>query len=161
MEPVIRKMREADMDEVLRILAIWNMVPVPPTPEIPLSEHDALIIDNTFVAELAGRIVGVSSYRFMSADRAETLSLALEPGYKGSGIGYALQLARLQEMRSRGVRYVQTEADRPETIAWYKRKFGYTEKGNKAKKHSFSLEDVDLWVVLALDLDEYFSGPPA
>jgi N-acetylglutamate synthase-like GNAT family acetyltransferase len=158
MEPIIRKMREEDMDEVLKILAVWNMLPMIPTPEIPVSEHDVLTIGTSFVAELEGKIVGVCSYRFMSDIKAETLSLAMDPQYRGAGIGYRLQSARLQEMHSRGVRYVHTDADRPETIEWYKKKFGYTENGKKIKKHNFSLDDVDYWTVLELDLDKYFSG---
>jgi N-acetylglutamate synthase-like GNAT family acetyltransferase len=154
---VIRKMREEDMEEVLKLLAMWNMVPRRPTPEIPVTEHEDLIIDNTFVAEMQNRIIGASSYIFLSENRAETLSLVIDPQYQGSGIGHRLQLARMQEMYSRSIRYVHTEADRPETIEWYIKKFGYKKKGKLRKLHNFSLADVDYWTVLELDLDEYFS----
>jgi hypothetical protein len=63
-----------------------------------------------------------------------------------------LQSARLDEMRRRGIRRVRTEADRPETIRWYVEMFGYRIVGTNPKKHAFSLEDVDFWTVLELDL---------
>ncbi|HEY6770967.1 MAG TPA: hypothetical protein VI035_00800 [Solirubrobacterales bacterium] len=46
-------------------------------------------------------------------------------------------------MRSAGATRVITNADRPETIAWYKRHFGYREVGEVAKLHEFGLPDVD------------------
>ena len=72
--------------------------------------------------------------------------------YTGKGIGYRLQAARLEEIRRRGFSRVRTETDRPETVAWYKRRFGYREVGTNPKKHDFGLPDVDHWTVLELDL---------
>jgi hypothetical protein len=57
-------------------------------------------------------------------------------------------------MKALGIRHVRTEADRPETIAWYVRKFGYRVAGTVPKKHAFSLPDVGYWTVLTLDLDD-------
>jgi predicted N-acetyltransferase YhbS len=96
--------------------------------------------------------VGVGSYLLHSDALAETASLAVSPEVKGSGIGARLQVARLEEMLARGIRRVRTETDRPETIAWYQRKFGYRIVGSNPKKHAFSLPDVDVWTVLELDL---------
>ncbi len=55
-------------------------------------------------------------------------------------------------MRRRGVRRVRTETDRPATVRWYVRRFGYRIVGNNPKKHVFSRPDVDHWTVLNLDL---------
>ncbi len=49
---------------------------------------------------------------------------------------------------------VETETDRPETITWYLRKFGYRLAGAVPKKHAFSLAHVPYWTVLELDLGD-------
>jgi hypothetical protein len=67
-------------------------------------------------------------------------------------VGEALQQARLAELKALGVRHVRTEADRPETIAWYVKKFGYRVTGSAPKKHAFSLPEVGRWTILTLDL---------
>ena len=41
------------------------------------------------------------------------------------------------ELRSLGRKAVVTNADRPETIDWYKRKLGYREIGSLEKVHEF------------------------
>jgi hypothetical protein len=47
---------------------------------------------------------------------------------------------------------VRTETDRPDTVRWYVKRFGYRIVGTTPKKHAFSREDVDYWTVLELDL---------
>ena len=55
-------------------------------------------------------------------------------------------------MREAGATRVITNADRPETIAWYKRHFGYREVAEVPKLHEFGLPDVDRWTTLEADL---------
>ncbi|MEN8144987.1 MAG: GNAT family N-acetyltransferase [Gemmatimonadota bacterium] len=149
MAVLIRKMVPADLERALSLLAQYNMAP---TPERADAERSGLSIENSFVAEDGGSIAGVASYIMLSDERAETASLAVDPAYRGQGLGARLQVARLREMKRRGVRWVRTESDRPETLAWYVRKFGYVEIGKNPKKHEFSLPDVAEWTVLELDL---------
>jgi predicted N-acetyltransferase YhbS len=148
----IRKMVPADMQQAIDILKQWNMAPIAASKAIPNPERSGINIDNTFVAVADDHIVGVGSYLGLSDDVAETASLAVDPSYKGKGVGYRLQVARLKEMKERGFLRVRTETDRPETIQWYIRKFGYRKIGENPKKHSFSLDSVDYWTVLELDL---------
>lgn len=148
----IRKMEPQDMNTALALLDDWSMAPLSPTPEIPDPERTALNIENSFVALDDGKLVGVASYIILGADTAETASLAVAKECRGLGVGYLLQKARLEEMKRKGIRTVRTETDRPETIDWYVRKFGYRIVGANKKKHSFSLPDVDFWTVLELDL---------
>jgi 3-keto-5-aminohexanoate cleavage enzyme len=154
---VIRKMRKCDIEEAMTILSRWNMAPVAPSPEKPDPERSSIDIDNAFVALQEGNVIGIASYIVLSDTIAETASLAVDPHYRGGGIGYKLQKARLEEMRRLGIRKVRTETDRIETINWYKAKFGYREIGRNPKKHDFSLTDIDEWTVLELDLDDYFA----
>ena len=149
----IRKMKPEDMDGVMAILSKWNMAPVQASPDIPAPERDRIDIDNTFVAELQGQLVGVSSYILLDKTHAETASLAVEPDFLGCGIGSQLQETRLAELRNRGIHHVRTESDRPDVIHWYVHKFGYTITGTNPKKHSFGDPNRDHWTVLEFDLN--------
>lgn len=149
---VIRKMRAEDMASVMALLAQWNMAPIPASEVITAPEQDHLEVGNTFVAELKGRVVGVSSYLTLDENKAETASLAVDPEYLGCGIGYQLQQARLEEMRGKGIVHIRTESDRPEVIRWYVDKFAYRITGTNPKKHGFGRTDCDHWTVLELDL---------
>jgi hypothetical protein len=55
-------------------------------------------------------------------------------------------------MRDAGATSVVTNADRPETIAWYERHFGYRRVGEVAKVHEFGRPDVDRWTTLEAPL---------
>jgi predicted N-acetyltransferase YhbS len=151
---VVRKMHASDLDRVLAILAHWNMAPLRPSAEHPMPERTGIEIGNAFVAVADGMVVGVASYILHGDGLAETASLAVDPGWRGSGIGAMLQRARLAELRARGVLTVRTEADRPEVIDWYVRKFGYRIAGKARKRHPFSVEKIDEWTVLELDLKD-------
>jgi ribosomal protein S18 acetylase RimI-like enzyme len=153
----IRKMKPEDMQAVLDILSGWNMAPLAPTEDNPDPERSAVDTGNSFVAVDGSTVdgstvVGIASYIILDEERAETASLAVDPAYRGMGIGRRLQAARLREMKKRGIRRVRTESDRPETIRWYVEKFGYRVVGTKMKKHPFSLPEVDRWTVLELEL---------
>lgn len=148
----IRKIRREEIGRVVEILAHWNMAPVAPDAARPDPERTDLEPANTLVALVCGTVVGVASYLLLGGDRAETASLAVDPLWRAKGIGERLQRARLAELRALGIRHVRTESDRPETIAWYVRKFGYRVVGTVPKKHPFSLVEVGHWTVLALEL---------
>jgi ketopantoate reductase/GNAT superfamily N-acetyltransferase len=148
-EVVIRPMRADDLPAATAILEQWNMAP---TPDEPDAERSGIIVEHSFVAERGGRLVGTASYLMLAPDHAETASLAVDPECRGLGVGYKLQVARLEAMWRRGVRRVRTETDRDVTIDWYIRKFGYVRTGTNPKKHDFSLPDVHEWTVLELDL---------
>ncbi len=151
----IVKLAKKEVPEAMALLEQWNMAPRPASAEIPNPERESLIIEHTFVAKDNGKIIGVGSYLVLDNQTAETASLAVDPDYKGKGIGYALQIARLREIKKRGFRWVHSETDRPETINWYIKKFGYKKTGTNPKKHVFSLPNVDFWTVLKLDLEEF------
>ncbi len=152
----IRKMVPEDLPQAMELLDRWSMAP---TPDIANAERSGIEIDHAFGAEDDhGRLVGVSSYLILSDEVAETASLAVSTEVRGAGVGARLQVARLEEMLARGIRWVRTETDRPETISWYQRKFGYRIIGSNPKKHAFSLPDVDTWTVLELDMKQWASA---
>ena len=67
-------------------------------------------------------------------------------------IGFKLQERRMEDMLSRGIRTLTTNADLPATIAFYKKYFGYTEVGKLAKDNQFGNPDIDQWTTLQTDL---------
>lgn len=148
-EVVVRPMRPEDVPAAMAVLRGWDMAP---TTEVANPERSGIIVENAFVAEVGGTIVGTAGWFPIGEDVAETASLAVDPRYQGLGVGFRLQSARLEAMRRRGFRRVRTEADRPSTIHWYIEKFGYRIVGTNPKKHTFSLPDVDEWTVLELIL---------
>jgi predicted N-acetyltransferase YhbS len=152
MEICVRKMAPSDLGQAVHILEKWGMAPLSPSEEIPEPERSSINIENSFVAVLGNRVVGVASYIVLSDGLAETASLAVAPEIKGKGVGHLLQAARLKEMKTRGIILVRSETDRPETVKWYVENFGYRVVGTHAKKHTFSRPDIDHWTVLELDL---------
>jgi N-acetylglutamate synthase-like GNAT family acetyltransferase len=155
MSIIIRKMCDDDVDAAMAILREWNMAPVAASADIQDPERSELNVDNSFVALRDGEIVGVCSYIIHAPHLAETASLAVSAGCRGLGVGDQLQRARLLELKRLGIKTLHTETDREDTVAWYIRKFGYRKVGTNPKKHSFSLTDVDEWMILELDLDEW------
>jgi ribosomal protein S18 acetylase RimI-like enzyme len=152
MEVVLREMRPDDLDRVTAILARWHMAPVAAGPDIPMPEVRAIPIATTLVALRDGVIVGIGSYVLAGERRGDTLLLAVDPECRGAGIGVRLQTARLARMKAEGVETVVTETDRPESVDWYVRKFGYRIVGTRPKRHPFGFEGAADWTVLELDL---------
>jgi ribosomal-protein-alanine N-acetyltransferase len=111
-----------------------------------------------FVARMQGKIVGAAGYRILSATEAKTTLIAVDPGYRRYGIGSALQKKRMFALIQKGVKTLTTNADRPETIAWYKKNFGYEEIGKLKKLHEFGRPDIDEWTTLKTDLFQWKRG---
>ena len=139
----------ADREPMLSVLETANMH------HVPSSEMHDFDVGEWFVAQANGRVVGVAGYRLMEeADGpvGKTTLLAVDPAWRGSGVGRALQELRMRLMREAGARKVITNADRPETIAWYVRNFGYREVGRVRKTREFGLGGVDHWTTLEASL---------
>ncbi|HSI79886.1 MAG TPA: GNAT family N-acetyltransferase [Solirubrobacterales bacterium] len=146
----IRRARlPADREGVLRVLETANMH------RVPSPEMDGFEVGSWYVAEAEAAIVGVAGFRIVTTPEGavgKTTLLAVDPARRSSGIGRALQELRLELMRDRGATRVITNADRPETIDWYRRHFGYRIVGEVPKLHEFGLPDVDAWTTLEAEL---------
>lgn len=145
----IERATAEDREAILRVMRPWNMHRVP-SPEVPQ-------IDPTrfFVARVRGEIVAAGGYEILPDGQGKTTLLGVLPEFNHMGIGHALQDARLREMACLGAETVTTNADRPGTILWYKRVFGYREIGRLEKLHSFGDPTIDHWTTLRMDLREY------
>ncbi len=122
---------------------------------VPSPEMDDFGVGHWFVAEDERGIVGVAGFRLLNRDGdlvGKTTLLAVDPRARAHGIGRALQALRMRLMREAGASRVITNADRPETIAWYERHFGYRKIGEVRKLHEFGLPEVDRWTTLEAPL---------
>ena len=150
--------RKATSDDYLGILAVmrpWNMHHVP-SPEMP--EID---VNCFFVAVRGEKIAGAAGYAIQSDETAKTTLLGVLQAFNGCGIGKELQLARMREMHSLGVKTLVTNADRPEVIAWYQRNFGYRPIGQIRKLMSFGDPAVSHWTTLQTNLQDFFADQPS
>jgi 3-oxoadipate:acetyl-CoA acetyltransferase len=139
----------ADREAMLLVLETANMH------RVPSPEMDDFHVGRWHVAVTGDLIVGVAGFRLLETPDGpvgKTTLLAVHPESRGHGIGRALQEQRMELMRDAGAARVITNADRPDTIAWYERHFGYRRIGEVAKLHEFGLPDVDRWTTLEATL---------
>ena len=146
---VIEKASKSDYDAILKIMEPWNMH------RVPSPEMEEIDITCFFVARIGRKMVGASGYRVLSQTLGKTTLLAVLPEYGQEGIGRMLQDARLKAMFRLGIKKVITNADRPETIKWYKKHFGYYEVGTLKKVSSFGDDKITHWTTLEMDLTAY------
>src|SRR4030042_124613 len=146
---IIEKARKSDYNTILKIMEPWNMH------HVPSPEMEEIDISCFFVARIGRKIVGASGYRVLSQTLGKTTLLGVLPEYGHEGIGRMLQDARLKAMFRLGVKKVITNADRPETIKWYKKHFGYHEVGTLKKVSSFGDDKISHWTTLEMDLTAY------
>jgi len=141
-----------DRDGILRVMRPFNMH------HVPSVEMEELDLSRFFVARMRGEIVGAAGYKLLSPGHAKTTLLGVLPEFSGLGVGKDLQHKRMEVMHQAGVKTLTTNADRPDTILWYKKHYGYRQVGTLKKLCPFGLEHVDHWTTLQTDLDEYFAG---
>ena len=142
----IRFTKPKDIPSIISLMEPYNMHHIP-SPE--MGELD----DKFFlVAEVNGKIIGAAGFNFIDSNTGKTTLLAVHPGFIHMGIGKKLQAYRMEILAGFGCSRIITNADRPETIAWYKKNFGYREIGSLPKIHSFGREDIDRWTTLESSL---------
>ena len=148
----IEQAKAEDYEQIILLMSVFNMH------YIPSPEMNELDINNFFVARVSDKIVGAAGYRLLDKSKGKTTLLAVLPEFGNMGIGKALQHKRMEVMYKLGINSVETNADRPETILWYKKHFGYQEIGRLKKLCEFGLATEDKWTTLATDLSCYFSS---
>ncbi|MCX8082793.1 MAG: GNAT family N-acetyltransferase [bacterium] len=146
---IIEKATDIDRPAIMRLLKQANMHYIP-SPEMP-----SITYENYFVARLNGKVVGFCGYKVLDSTTAKTELMVVDKRYRSRGIGYKLQVCRMEDMFAKGIQRVITNTDLPETIAWYKRHFGYIEVGKVKKLHTFGAPDIDYWTTLEVDLKKW------
>jgi N-acetylglutamate synthase-like GNAT family acetyltransferase len=150
----IRPAREDDFAAMLDVLKTANMH------YVPSEEMAELAWQNCFVAERVSdhEIVGMSGWTMISGDAAKTTLMAVLPECRGHNVGHMLQTIRMVAAFYSGANRMVTNADRPETIDWYKKKFKYKQIGAIPKIHEFGRPDVHEWTTLETNLYEFMRG---
>lgn len=149
MSLVIEKARLDDRPRIFELLEQANMHHIP-SPEMP-----EVTWENYFVARLDGEVVGFCGYKILSRGEAKTELMVVDTKCRGLGVGYKLQERRMEDMLSRGIRALTTNADLPASIKFYKKHFGYREVGKLDKLHQFGDPGIDQWTTLQVDLVEW------
>lgn len=148
----IRKANADEREEILRVMEPANMH------HVPSEEMEELDLKNFFVATVDNEVVGAAGFKILPDGNGKTTLLSVLPEYRGLHIGKRLQDTRLRAMHALGARKVTTNADRPETIAWYKRFYGYYEVGTIEKIHSFGHPEINSWTTLEMDLSAWINN---
>jgi len=146
---VIRKAGKADKPRIFELLEQANMH------HIPSQEMPGLTFENYYVAMVNDKVAGFCGYKILSATTAKTELMVVDRAYRGLGIGYRLQEFRMTEMLQRGIELLTTNTDRPQTIAWYEKHFGYKPVGTLKKAHPFGDPDIDTWQTLQVNLQDW------
>ncbi len=147
----IEKAAAQDVPEIMKLLEFANMH------YIPSEEMPELDYRYYFVARDGDKIVGASGYKILSKTTGKTQLMVVDPDCRRLGIGLRLQAERLRAMAEQGVQRVVTNADRPETIGWYKKHFGYKQVGTLPKEHEFGDPNVHEWTTLEMDLTQWLA----
>ncbi len=144
---LLRRPDEKDWPRILEILKIVNYH------RIGGSEMPAFPLADCFVAEVDGRIAGVAGYRILDLRTAKTTLMAVDPVFRNHGLGMALQRARMDYLRTKGIRHLYTNSDDEKVINWYCRHFGYRPTGERVPKtEDFGLSDKTEWTTLVCNL---------
>jgi N-acetylglutamate synthase-like GNAT family acetyltransferase len=149
----IRPAKNEDINDIFAVLESANMH------YIPSEEVPELNINETFVAEYNGKIVGIAGIKALDDDYAKTTVMAVYPEYRGLKIGNELQNYRMCYAYNKlNKKFIRTLSDRPHVIKWYQKYFNYKDMGIRVEKvHEFGDPDVNEWTVLESDLQQYFS----
>lgn len=147
---LVERPTKADLPRIMEILQAVNYH------RIGGAEMPAFPLEDCFVARLDdGRIAGVAGYRVLDARTAKTTLLAVDPAFRRMGAGEALQLARMDFLRARGIRQLFTNCDDEQVINWYENHFGYRRTGGRIPKvEPFGRADKNEWITLVAELHD-------
>ena len=117
MNYTIEKAKEENRTDIFRLLKQANMH------YIPSEEMPGLTYENYFVAKNDGNVLGFCGYKILSEHYAKTELMVVDKQSRELGIGYALQVRRMEDMLNKGIYKVKTNADLQDSIHWYKKNF--------------------------------------
>ena len=103
MDTAIRRARTADIKAIRRLIDLYS------ADRLLLSKATVALYEDVqefWVAELDGEVVGCGALHVMWEDLAEVRTLAVDPGHRGRKLGYRLVVALVSAARDLGVRRV-------------------------------------------------------
>jgi uncharacterized protein (DUF849 family)/N-acetylglutamate synthase-like GNAT family acetyltransferase len=146
----MRFARQSDVSSIISLMEKYNMH------HIPSPEMGSLDAKFFLVAEYKKKIIGAAGFTFLSSDIGKSTLMAVHPDFLNKGIGKKLQETRMEILAGFGCTKMITNADRPETIKWYKKHFNYKEVDKLPKIHPFGHKDIHEWTTLETNLNKIF-----
>lgn len=149
-----RLARPEDIGQVHRIYMDGRVMPFLGHDPMDLAAFravfDALLATGAFyVVEREGQVAGfyrIVQFEGRARHVAQLGTLAVDPGYQGSGLARDMVASAIERMKALGVRRVelQVEADNARGLAFY-RKLGFDQEGvqRRAYRRSSEADDVD------------------
>lgn len=132
----------------------------PERPEMPPIEHYIVAKDGEKIIGCAGFVGHDQAPLAKDETEVETCALSVLPEYRNQGLGYKLQLTRMQILHRMGVKIMWTEVDEDAYIDWYVRKFGYERLHDREKKEGHMGRNENPYTLLKLDLTDWFAKHP-
>ena len=143
----IRRPVESEWSRILEILETANFH------RIGGGEMAQFPLSDCFVCARGDYVVGVAGYKLLDQDTAKTTLMAVDPAYRGHGLGVRLHQARTDFLRETGARLLFLNCDDPVVVDWYARHFGFRPTGKIIEKiEDFGRSDKDVWINLVVDL---------
>jgi N-acetylglutamate synthase-like GNAT family acetyltransferase len=179
---MIRKAKESDIDNILKVLSCYNFKVVKPIDGaiidddfkefVPIYNNvSELNLKNGFVAVHDDKVVGFSHYKKYKDGKAKTTLIAVLPDYRKHGYGKKLQLARMKAAYKNGYKTLISFTENPYASEWYVKYFRYKVIGRERCYHRlhfiplknriiwgvhYGLYDYDEIDVLECNLEEFF-----
>jgi len=127
----IRFARPEEIPAITELMRPYNMHHIP-SPEMGPLDYKCFI-----VAEQNGRLLGAAGYTFLSDDVGKRRSWPCVPTAPVWGWAGNCKPDACRFCAASAASKSLTNADRPETIAWYKQHFGYRENREIAQDSLF------------------------
>ena len=99
-QPVVRRARTSDVAGIRELVDIYS------ADRILLSKATVTLFEDVqefFVAELAGQVVGCGALHVLWEDLGEIRTLAVDPAHRGQGIGHRLLDRLVEQARTLGI----------------------------------------------------------
>ena len=108
-EGVIRKLKDSDIESLVRLVAMYPAQLLPRTPD---DFND--LRETTWVAEEDGEIVGCATLEIYSPKICEIRTVVVKDGYRHKGYGERMVGSAVEEARSRNIRQIMVVTSNPE-----------------------------------------------
>jgi len=149
----IRRPALGDFDSCLECLNNYRLHPLQGTRSLDADfpEDAILTVRNrpalvdfshrTLVAVRDGAVLGFCCWDWLDVTKgvAKTVLISVRPEARAWGVGDALQIARLSDIRATGAVEVHTWRDDPRVVNWYCKKFGYERLAQEPIHHTMHL----------------------
>ncbi len=173
---------EADFADIVEVLRHYHFSLLPVEQAAIIDEHESdtfkvynevshFDFEHAYVARVNGVIAGCAHWRLNSPTEAKTTLISVDPQFRGRGIGFKLQEARMRAAFDAGAKKLVTFCDTEKSTNWYTKHFGCVAEGEEPDNHRlhyFNVGGEIIWGIhfgfpghkngtkLVCDLEKYF-----